>query len=305
MSSLLQPPAGPGALSWYALIAALMLAVYAIVGKGLTGPDWLGKPKVPDLDRRGRIFVSCAAVIAAFASFQLYKLADYQSYAQEVDARTRGKSASDLGVAYAMLFDDARGSARKRCYLENVISARVLATEDDPPVIPATVLTEIRREFAQGHPDACYASLARDLANAVKLKKQEEFAKVSQSGGDPIDSRDISDQTKADDALAYLAPSPVAGGWLYLGKTGTDGSLLDPTLSSGSKIPSAGQVAKIDEEVIIEGSEPDLNERSPDVAGVYTNPATVRIVKVTKKGQYAFALVSLVPQSDTIASEVK
>jgi hypothetical protein len=305
MDWLLQTPAGPGALSWYALIAALLLAVYAILGKGFAGPDWLGKPKLPDLDRRGRICVSCVAALAGFASFELYQFADYLSFTQEVHAQTSGKSASDLGVAYTMLFDDARGSTKKRCYLENVISARVLATEDDPPNIPANVLAEIRREFAQNRPNGCYAALARDLANAIKLKKQEEFAQVSRRGDDPIDNRGTSDSTYADDALAYLAPSPVAGGWIYLGKSGTDGNLLDPTLSSGARIPSAGQVAQVDEEVIIEGSEPDLNERAPDVAGVYTNPATVRILKVTKMGQYAFALVSLVTQSDTIASEAK
>jgi hypothetical protein len=80
---------------------------------------------------------------------------------------------------------------------------------------------------------------------------------------------------------------------------------MDPTLGSGAKIPSAGQVAKVEDELIIEGSEPDLNQQAPDVAGVYITPATVRIVKVAKKGDYAFALVSFVGASDTIASELK
>jgi hypothetical protein len=305
MENLPQTPAGPGAGAWYALIAALVLAVYAILGKGFTGPDWLGKPALPDLGRRGRILVGCLAAAVGVASLELYQFADYLTYTQEVNQETSGKSASDLGVAYTMLFDDARGNAKKRCYLENVISARVLATEDDPPNIPANVLAEIRHEFAQPGAGTCYASLAQDLANAVKLKKQEEFAKVSQLGGDPIDNRGTADSSYADEALAYLAPSPVAGGWIYLGKAGPNGSLMDPTLGSGAKIPSAGQVAKVEDELIIEGSEPDLNQQAPDVAGVYITPATVRIVKVAKKGDYAFALVSFVGASDTIASELK
>jgi hypothetical protein len=297
----------PSALAWCSFATAAILAVYAFTGKNLSLPDWLGKVALPDLDRRGRAGVAVAATAFALAGgilyYQVQRGNDIAAFRQEVGQATSGKSASDLGEAYSMLFDDAGNNSGKRCYLEAVISARLAATADDPPVIPDNVRGEIKRELARGRGDLCYAYLASDLTNAVKLRKQREFATVAAIGKDRIDNRDTPDLTYAEDALAYLAPSPTPSGWIYLGKTLRDGTLADPPLDSGSNLPLAGQTARVDRKLLIEASQPNLNQDAPDVAGVYDQPSSVRIVKVVLEKQYAYALVDFVSANDTVASE--
>ena len=312
MSNLLQTSIGPSPLAWCAIVATVVLIAYAASGKGITAPDWLWRAQLPDLNRRGRIGVGCAAIGTAVLAMVLYqqtvvaqRAADLQAYTQEVGQRTDGKSANDLGAAYSTLFDDAHDNNAKRCYLEGVISARLDAIALDPPVIPENVRYEIRRELMQPHgPDPgrdCYARLATDLANAVRLRKQQEFAKVGRFGIDPIDNRDTVDHTYAEDALAYLAPSPTPEGWIYLGKTTAGGGLSNPSLGQG-QVPKVGQEFRVERESLIEASEPDLNQQAPEVTGVYDTPATVRIVKIAAENQYTYALVSYVAQN-TLASE--
>jgi hypothetical protein len=314
MQSLFQTPIGPSPLAWCAIAATVVLAAYAASGKGMTAPEWAWHVQLPDLNRRGRLLVSCLAVITGLSAIAFYlqtvaaqRAADLQAYTNEVILQTAGKSANDLGTAYATLFDDAHDNTAKRCYLESVISARLDATALDPPVIPANIRSEIRRELKQlvpGQPKAggCYTWLATELTNTVRLRKQQEFAVVGRFNKDPIANRDTADTTYAETTLADLAPYPTPRGWIYLGNTTADGRLSNPALGQG-QLPKVGQELRVERPSLVEGSEPDLNQQAPDVTGVYDQPATVRIVKVAEQNQYAYALVTYVVQDATLASE--
>lgn len=314
MQSLFQTPIGPSPLAWCAIAATVVLAAYAASGKGVTAPEWAWHVQLPDLNRRGRLLVSCLAVATGISAIAFYLLtvaaqrtADLQAYTKEVSLQTAGKSADDLGTAYATLFDDAHDSDTKRCYLESVISARLDATALDPPVIPANIRFEIRRELKQPVPGqsksgVCYTWLATELTNTVRLRKQQEFAVVGRFNNDPIANRDTADKTYAEATLADLAPYPTPGGWIYLGNTAAGGRLSNPALGDG-QLPKVGQELRVERPLLVEGSEPDLDQQAPGVTGVYDYPSMVRVTKIAEQNQYAYALVTYVTQDGTLASE--
>jgi hypothetical protein len=247
-------------------------------------------------------------MLAVLAAFLLWRVADYDAYAASVDAQTGAAlSAAQMGSLYSALFDSAGHDRRKKCYLEHAISARLASAIGDPPAIPDNVVREIRRQLASPA-SGCYAALAQDLASAEKFRKQSEFSKIGRysPGLDPILNRDTPDHTPAEIALGELAPNPVPKGWLYLGKTRGNGTLDDPTLQVGSKIPRPGTVARVAQESLVEGNEPDPSQDAPDVAGVYqSSSTTVKVDRIVLQMPYVYAFVEYVRPNKQLVSEAQ
>jgi len=310
LMDIFQIQVGPNALTWCAIITTVLLAVYALSGKGFQAPDAFGKIQLPDLTTRGRIGVGCAAVLGAVLSVVFYqqairadaddkaRLAD-AAYSNEVLDRTAGKSAVDLGNIYSVLFK-AAGNDNQRCILETAISARVQAAEAglDPPVIPDDIIGEIQAETRSSGSSnrkhvACYTQLASDLALAVKRRKALAAAKAAQLKLDPVVVRDTPDGSEAESALAQLAPFPTASGWVYIGKL-TNGVLEpNPGLGQLSHLPAKGDMMTVEGLVLVERTEPDLFAQEPDVAGVYETPTGVFVDAVDQAHAkpYAYAAV--------------